>query len=90
MTINVQARTSTETELMVKLIDRWYRHFFNVMGVKRMGSHSERQAGRAEITIEISVEGWNYIYNGAMFEITNRLEKGTCYYKNQLSTCEVL
>ena len=89
MIITLKALNLQEAETMVSVIDKWYRHFYVVHGVKRLYSASERLTGIATIMVEISPEAWNYTHDGIQWEILHRLDKSLVYHNKTLATVEV-
>ena len=94
MFININALTMEEAEFMLKVIDKWACHFYNVYGVKRIASYNARaNEGRAQIRIEIPEEIWNYIKEGLQLQMVRLLDKRTIFYQvsgncYEYSTCE--
>lgn len=87
MFMNISAMTMEEAELMLKVLDQWLRHYYNVYGAHRETSFSRRgNLGiRAQIRVRIEKEMWDYVRDGVMYEITHRLDKGCTYYLEQIS-----
>lgn len=87
MYITISALTMEEAETMLKILDKWLRHFFNTYGVRRDTSFNRRANDniRAQIRGEIDKAMWDEVYNGVMREVTHRFEKGTSYHIEKIS-----
>lgn len=87
MYMNISAMTMEEAELMLKILDRWLRHFYNVPGVHREASFNPRANNgiRAQIRVTIDKAMWDYVRDGVMYEVTRRLEKGCSYHQERIS-----
>lgn len=79
--INLSALSMEEAETMLKVIEKWARHFFNVYGVKRRTSWNARANGRAQIMITVDSDIWKKIGDGARGETAHRLGKSMFYCK---------
>lgn len=77
--INLSALSMEEAEIMLKIIEKWARHFFNVYGVKRRTSWSVKANGRAQIMITVDRNIWEKIGDGVRGETAHRLNKSMFY-----------
>lgn len=86
MYMNISALTMEEAETMLKTLDRWLRHFYNVDGVHRVTSFNRRANGfRAQIRVQIEKEMWDYVKDGVMFDVMHRLHKAISYHVEHTS-----
>lgn len=76
-TITIHANAE-QAELMLHIIDQWYRHFYNVYGVRRIDS------AKNGIVIKISELAWKYIQKGVLYEIVHRTGQSLSYYDEEL------
>ena len=89
----IVAATAEETELMLRMIERYARHFYNVYGVHRTGTMQLRSM--CEISCELESYIWKYIGSAAVASISHMLGKGVWYHKLPgtdritIATCEV-
>lgn len=77
MIMNISAMTAAETETMLKIIDKWIRFHFNSFGAHRRASWNRKANDgiRAQIRVDLPEEQWDYIGNGACFEMARVLGK---------------
>lgn len=75
MIIDISAMTATETETMLKIMDKWIRFHFNSFGAHRRASWNRRANDgiRAQIRVDLPAEQWDYIGKGACFEMAQVL-----------------
>lgn len=75
--ITISALTLDECEIMLKIIDRWLRAYYNVDGVQRRNSWNRRANDgiRAQIVGLVHAEAWNLIHENAVWEIMRTLHK---------------
>lgn len=87
MYMNISAMTMEEAELMLKILDRWLRHFYNVHGVHRETSFNRRANDniRAQIRVKIEKEMWDYVRDGVMSDTMHRLDKAISFHTEQIS-----
>lgn len=80
--ITISALTMEEAETMLKILDKWIRHYYNSYGVQRLTSWNRRANDgiRAQIIGKIDYTIWDYVKFGVMHEITERFEKGLSYH----------
>lgn len=85
--MNISALTMEEAEIMLKIIDKWLRHFFNTHGVQRLASFNKKANDnfRAQIRVTIDEHMWEYIQDGAMWESVHRLNKGMSFHREMLN-----
>lgn len=76
ITISMDAQSA---EYMMRIVDRWFRHFYTVHGVRRLNS------GKNFIQFEISASAWEYIERGAQWEFVHRTGKSICYHKGEIT-----
>lgn len=87
------AATAEETEAMLRMIEKYARHYYNVYGAHRTGTMQLHSM--CEISCELESYIWKYIGNAAVASIVHMLGKGVWYHKlpgtNQITiaTCEV-
>lgn len=80
-TIILTALSMEEVEYMLKVIDKWARHFYNVYGVERLDSWNIRaNNGRAKISIRLDSDIWDYIKDGALTQVGHVLDKAMEWY----------
>lgn len=98
MYITISALTMEEAEFMLKILDKWLRHFYNTYGAKRLTSFNRRANDniRAQILVTVDREMLDYVKSGATWEMMHRLDKGISYHINrgpnlsvvEICTCE--
>ena len=81
-TITVTASAEGKAEAIVRAIDHTYRHFFNVHGVKRIGS------SRSTIVIEIDDMDWCYFKRAVLWHCIKHIDQNLCW-NDKLETCEI-
>lgn len=87
MYMNISALTMEEAETMLKILDRWLRHFYTVHGVRRITSFNRRANDgiRAQIRVQIDRPMWDFVRNGVMSESLHRLHKSMAFHTEQIS-----
>lgn len=75
MIVNISAKTSAETETMLKIMDKWIRFHFNSFGAHRRTSWNRRanDGFRAQIRVDLPEAQWAYIGKGACSEMVQVL-----------------
>ena len=81
-TITVTAYTEGKAEAIVRVIDRTYRHFCNVHGVKRTGS------SRNSIIIEIDDMDWCYFRRAVLEHVIHHIDRNVCW-NDKPEYCEI-
>ena len=78
----VSAMTLEESEVMLKVVDKWLRHYYNVAGVRRVTSFNRRATDgiRAQITARIDAKQWRFIRGGVLNEASALLGKNVGWY----------
>lgn len=79
--LTIIASTSEEAEFMLKIIERYARHYYNVYGVHRVNTHQFRTSCVIKCNIESYI--WRYIGSAAIASIMHLLGKATYWHKRQ-------
>lgn len=77
MRLFISALTMEEAEFMLKILDKWLRAYYNTDGVHRRTSFNRRAnlGIRAQIVCEVDREMWDYVHEGATWEMVRRMGK---------------
>ena len=88
MYMNISALSMEEAELMLRILDRWLRHFYDVPGVHRETSFNRRANDgiRAQIRVTIDKTMWYTVKDGVMYETTRRLGKGCSFHQERITS----